>query len=575
MSRFRSFAMLCAMLGFASAAPAADGYGKLSGVVSDPTGNPQMGATILLSAEAVGGRAPLQLLTNQNGIFNGQHLRPGLYSVKATLAGFLPTMEQHISVGADATTLVHIELDSVFTSLDTLRRPASRPAENDDWRWVLRTSAASRPVLQLRDGSVIIADEKSSNADMRKLQPRAELEMTSGSSEPGSSSARSGTMATTASYDQSLGRAGTLLMAGRLQYPQSSDGSLGGSAATIWAPSGDLNQGPETTVVMRQVQISPQAGVNSLRTMRVEHTERMALTNHIAVEYGGEYSMGGIVGSMTSAARPHARVGVELTPTWTAVFSLETNPDAQGLWAHGSDLGSAIGALDTLPVLVWRNGHATLAGGWHEEAAVRHKLNARASVEAAAFHDYSSHEAVFGFDPNSSSPLGLISGPWAHDTGASGSWGTRVVYRERISDNLEVSAIYAWAGALAPDSDSMSSAANLSQILSTRYRNSAAARVSGKIPKAKTEVTASYKWLDGTVVSRQDLYGEAELGLDPNLSFTVRQPLPSFRAVGHWEVIADFRNILAQGYVPINEQDGQLMLMPVERSFRGGVSFQF
>ena len=88
-------------------------------------------------------------------------------------------------------------------------------------------------------------------------------------------------------------------------------------------------------------------------------------------------------------------------------------------------------------------------------------------------------------------------------------------------------------------------------------------------------MTASYKWLDGTVVSRQDLYGEAALGLDPNLSFTIRQPLPSFRAVGHWEVIADFRNVLAQGYVPVNEQDGQLMLMPVERSFRGGVSFQF
>jgi hypothetical protein len=574
-NRLRPFAVLCAMLGFAGVALGADGYGKLSGVVSDPAGNPQMGATILLSAEAVGGRAPLQLLTNQNGIFTGQHLRPGLYSVKATLAGFLPTMEQHISVGADATTLIHIELDSVFASLDTLRRPASQPAENDDWRWVLRTSAASRPVLQFSDGSVIVADSGSSNADAHGPQPHAQVEMTSGASEPGSSSARSGAIATTASYDQSLGRAGRLLMAGRLQYPQSSDGSLGGSAATIWVPSGDLNRGPETTVVIRQVQISPQDGVNALRTMRVEHTERMSLTNHIAVEYGAEYAMGGVVGTMTSAVRPHARVGMQLSPAWSAVFSLETNPDAQGLWAHGSDLGSAIGALDTLPVLVWQNGHAALAGGWHEEVAVRRKLSARASVEGAAFHDYSSHAAVFGFDPNSPSPVGLVSGPWAHDAGADGSWGTRVVYRERIFSDLELSAIYTWAGALAPNGDPISSGANLSQSLSTRYRNSAAARVSGRIPKAKTEVTASYKWLDGTVVSRQDLFGEAALGLDPNLSLTVRQPLPSFRAVGHWEVIADFRNILAQGYVPINEQDGQLMLMPVERSFRGGVSFQF
>jgi len=562
------------MLGLASIARGADGYGKLSGIVSDPAGNPQMGATILLSAEAVGGRAPLQLLTNQNGVFTGQRLRPGLYSVKATLAGFLPTMEQHVSVAADATTLVHIELDSVFTSLDTLRRPAAQPAENDDWRWVLRTSAASRPVLQLVDGSVIIADDTPSNADAQKLHPHAQIEMSSGSSEPGSSSARSGAMATTASYDQSLGRAGRLLMAGRLQYPESSDGSLGGSVATIWVPSGDLNQGSETTVVMRQIQLSPQDGVNALRMMRVEHTERMTLTDHIAVEYGAEYAMGGIVGTMTSAVHPHARVGVQLSPAWSAVVSLETNPDADGLWAHGTDLQSASGALDTLPVLVWQNGRAALESGWHEELAVRRKLSAGASVEGAAFHDYSSHQAVFGFDPNSPSPVGVFSTPWARDAGAGGSFGTRVVYRERISSSLEFSAIYAWAGVLAPEGD-LTSGANLSQILSTRYRNSAAARVSGKIPGAKTEVTVSYKWLDGTAVSRQDLFGEAALGLDPNLSFTIRQPLPSFRAVGHWEVIADFRNVLAQGYVPIDEQDGQLMLMPVERSFRGGVSFQF
>jgi hypothetical protein len=39
--------------------------------------------------------------------------------------------------------------------------------------------------------------------------------------------------------------------------------------------------------------------------------------------------------------------------------------------------------------------------------------------------------------------------------------------------------------------------------------------------------------------------------------------------------MADFGNLLAQGYVPLQTQDGQVILVPSYRSFRGGVSFQF
>jgi hypothetical protein len=40
-------------------------------------------------------------------------------------------------------------------------------------------------------------------------------------------------------------------------------------------------------------------------------------------------------------------------------------------------------------------------------------------------------------------------------------------------------------------------------------------------------------------------------------------------------VLADFGNLLAQGYMPVNGQESRIMLVPVFRSFRGGVSFQF
>jgi len=72
-----------------------------------------------------------------------------------------------------------------------------------------------------------------------------------------------------------------------------------------------------------------------------------------------------------------------------------------------------------------------------------------------------------------------------------------------------------------------------------------------------------------------DCYGEAAYELDPNFSLSVRQPIPTFLLNGHWVAMADFGNLLAQGYLPINGPDGMITLAPVVRSFRGGLSFQF
>jgi hypothetical protein len=61
--------------------------------------------------------------------------------------------------------------------------------------------------------------------------------------------------------------------------------------------------------------------------------------------------------------------------------------------------------------------------------------------------------------------------------------------------------------------------------------------------------------------------------MDPDLHLSVRQQLPGLN--GRWVALADFSNLLAQGYVAVNGQDPRMMLVPVLRSFRGGVSFQF
>jgi hypothetical protein len=366
-------------------------------------------------------------------------------------------------------------------------------------------------------------------------------------------------------------------MAGEFDYDQSLPGAaLGGSVATLWVPSGQFGVGPETTLIVHQVRLGDSG--RSIRTMRFENSEQIGFGNHVVMEYGGEYLSGGLVGETASSVRPHARVGVRISPHWGAAFLLETDPDAYGFRAQPPQAEPAIDALQTGPVIVWGPGRPVLNGGWHEEFAVHHDVGRRGRIEGAAFRDDSSHEAVFATLMGSSDPYspsgGFLPGPFAHDAGAAGFWGTRVIYREKISEHIEVAGVYAWAGVLAPDGQE-ASLSNLPGMVETRYRHSVAARVAGKVPKTRTELAASYKWVNGSVVSRQDLYGDASMGIDPNLSLSIRQRLPSFIMAGRWEAVADFRNMLGQGYVSMETQQGAMLVMPVERSFRGGVSFQF
>ena len=79
------------------------------------------------------------------------------------------------------------------------------------------------------------------------------------------------------------------------------------------------------------------------------------------------------------------------------------------------------------------------------------------------------------------------------------------------------------------------------------------------------------------VVSRVDPFGQAQLNVEPFLGLTIRQPLPMVSFLpGRIEAVADFRNLLAQGYIPIAQSgDEILFLAPSYRSFRGGFSLLF
>jgi hypothetical protein len=240
----------------------------------------------------------------------------------------------------------------------------------------------------------------------------------------------------------------------------------------------------------------------------------------------------------------------------------------------GGELAAVLNQLDSFPTLLWRAGRPVLESGWHEEIAAERKLGSRGKLQVAAFHDDNRHVAVFGRGndlPPADYFQDYFSNGFAYDAGSSGNWGMRLAVREKLSDSTEVTAVYAYAGALSPTDIVDAPTRNM---LRNTMHNSLGATVSTKLPRLGTKLNTGYKWVGGEAVSRLDPYGESLFQMVPFLHVGVRQALPKF-APGHWEAIANCDNLFAQGYVSVNTQDGRAVLIPAFRTFRGGLSVQF
>jgi hypothetical protein len=552
-----------------AAAQARSGLGKLAGVVHDTVGTPQMGATVEVVPEAGGKTIPLGLLTNPLGVFQGERLAPGLYTVRVTLAGFLPTIQQHIRISAHLTTVVRIEMESMFASLDQLRRqPASVSVESDDWKWVLRSAGATRPVLEWMDDGTAAT---SVAFDARAIEPRARLEFTDGARRPGSPSNLPATPATAFAYDQKLG-SGRLLLAGQANYQGQ---AAGGGFATVWLPTGSL-AGAHSALVLRESQLGPDGP--TFRGVRLEQGGSMPFGDRLLLHYGAEYVLVGMTRSATSL-RPRLELESRISDDWRAALIFAEEPGAPTPLESderqmGGELAAALDELDSFPTLLWRGGRPVLEGGWHEEVSLERKIGTRTTVQAAGFHDDNRHVAVFGRGndlPAADYFQDYFSNGFAYDGGSSGSWGARVAFHEKLTDGVEVTAIYAFAGALSPVDGAEGATRD---ILRTTMHNSVGANVSTRLPGSGTKVNAGYKWVGGAIVSRLDPFGESLYKMEPFLHVGVRQALPKF-GPGRWEASANCDNLFAQGYVSVNTQDGRAVLVPAFRTFRGGLSVQF
>ncbi len=562
-------------------------YGRLSGVVSDAKGNPLMGATVMVlgpvaMTSGAAGAAIERVITDAHGKFTIERLLPGWYSLKVTSPTRLPAMRNGIRIEAGETATTEFVLTDIFAPIRFQVPDRSLSTWGDDWKWVLRTSATTRPILRYRQVKQV-AEASAQEANLPLPPSRRLIGMTPGfvrrdplSVDPG--------LGSVLAYLRPLSTDSDLLVAGSMA-PTSGQAT---AVATVLRRNLLKGDPQELAVIVHQfsfadgVPLPPGETRDALARAQgvvLSYTQTRSLMPGVTVTAGMDVNYLNAARNVMTT-QPHVKVEYLVNPS--TLFAVQYGTDR----ADGSrTLLERVGALNAFPRVTQRDYRTTLEQLNHTEASLDRRIGKSSRWQLAAYYDSLRNAAVWGFGQPDS--MRWLAGNFLPNPAVSGivlnagdyhSSGFRAVFTQRVGARLEALVAYATGDALAPYGPIAYGEYGDPQGLLRPLRSSfLAGKVTTRLPVTNTRIVSSYEWVQDGRVTTVDPYGQASLQLQPFLGVEIRQPLPTIAFLpARIEALADFQNLLAQGYVPV-AQSGErpVLLSSSYRSFRGGFSVLF
>jgi hypothetical protein len=570
--------------------------GALKGVVADIAGHPRMGAVVLLFNRQ--DRLIRRALTNGEGGFAFGDLLPDVYSVRVTLASFLPALKSNILVQAGKMRLLEVNLSTLFSSIQLLpvTNSDARALMSDDWKWVLRTGSSSRPVLRFLPG-----DPGSTIQENRPDlfgSTSGIVKVSTGDAMDGN--VDTGDLGTAFALATSLYGINHLTFSGNLGYGVDSGLPSAGFRASYSRDSGSSD--PEVSVAMHQLYVPNRMGTGlgsttgaasgladysslpPLRMISISSSDRNQLSDSLEIVYGFELDAVSFIQRLHYLS-PYARItwsglGGKIDVTYT---SGNARPGL-GSDDRGTDpeLNRDLEALSMVPRIGLRDDQTQVQRGDDYEIAYSTKIGSR-EYRISGFRERVSNTALrlsnTGSEFSGDLLPDLYSSSSIFDAGTITSLGYTASVTQQLGEHVKVTAIYGSSDNLTPEASrlALDTADDLRKLLHQVRRDQVTLRASAVLPVTGTRVSGSYQFGDYKTINPAQVYSTQPVSPVPGLNLSIRQPIPaSFGLPWRVEATADVRNILAQGYLPITTADGhQFLMVQNPRSFRGGLSFIF
>jgi hypothetical protein len=577
--------------------------GSIAGVVRNSSGVPQMGATVFLFNRSE--KLMERVMTNERGIFGFGLLTPDLYSVRVSLASFVPAVKQKIAVQPGMQSLLYVDLASVLSSIELVyAKPGEGALMSDDWKWVLKESAATRPVLRMLPADIGVDPQPSQTQSQAApgnvfSDTRGLLSLSGG--DPGSL----GSMSSQADLGTAFAVATSVFGHNELQL----SGNVGYSAHTGLPTAGFRTSfsrdgmGPEVAVTVQQIYLPVRGSVASvtgqpdgspaLRTMSVSIHDSVLVTDDLRLDYGSSFdsvSYMDHVNSLNKFARLTYDLGAggKLKVAYSSgapPTELAMQPrDAEGRVPGDSEaLAQDLAALSMLPRLSLLDGHAAIQRSQDAEIGYEKKVGAT-TFNLSAYREKVTNDAMTVVAPDGAFAPGdllpdISSQNSVFDAGSFHRSGFAASVSHSLGDRVQIGSSFGSGGALAPAGDDLAadSAEGLRSRLQVTQRFWASARASAVLPVTGTIITGSYQWMDyNNTIMPDHFYLTQSPYTEPGLNVRVRQPIPSVLGMpGRLEATAELQNGFAQGYLPVTEGGQHVTLVQSPRALRGGLSFIF
>jgi hypothetical protein len=545
-----------------------------------------MGATVLLYDRY--DQLVRRALSNEEGKFVFDNLTPDVYSIRVTLASFVPAIRRNIAVAAGSENLLQINLTGLFSSVDLVSSgPSKGTLMSDDWKWVLRSSQATRPVLRL-----LPVSSSASSASSGSIFSDTTGVVKVSASDGESFSTGAEDLGTAFAVATSIYGTSRVQFSGNLGYIGNSTIPAAGFRTT-YQRTPDGGSGPQVTLTVRQLAL-PAHGETSpvLRTASLAMRDRVDLSDDIHLEYGLTTESVTYLHRVSSVS-PFARATYDLGRNGSVRFAYSsgTQPTEFAVEPHVSGpesndvLAQDLAALAALPRVSRRDGELQLQRTQSFEVGYQIVEGSR-TFSIGAYNESVSNAAFTlsganGVVAYSDSLPDLGTNDRIFDAGSYNRTGITVGLKQGIGEHMQASVAAGRTGALT--SDPLSSGASvgvsggdLRASIHEVDRPWMSASFAATLPRSGTYVLSSYGWTDPRVMMPDHLFLAQDVMQSTGWNVRIRQPLPFLPAfAGRLEATAELRNLLAQGYLPLDAAGRKAVLTNAPRAVRGGLAFIF
>jgi hypothetical protein len=323
-----------------------------------------------------------------------------------------------------------------------------------------------------------------------------------------------------------------------------------------------------------------------MRNLSASVDDQYKVTDNVTVQYGFTMDSVTFVGHLNYYS-PYARVKFEDENSSFVIAYSSGNPrpnpgesSLDGSQQLDGSLQHDIDSLGVFPRVSLLNGRTEIQRADEYEIVYARKVGSR-TYSGSVYSQYVTNAGITmvapaGFFAGNVLP-DVFAGTSVFDAGNFQNNGYAGSVTQNLGSNASVAVIYSDNGAFTADGHELvsNSPDDLRSMIRSGRRHAITSRFTATVPHAGTHIVSSYQWTgDDRAIMAGNLYAADSMQPLPGFNLYVRQPIPGFRR--HVEATADIRNMLAQGYLPMNAVGGQrVLLVQNPRSVRGGLSFTF